>query len=420
MTETKSNSGQPARHLPLAEFIPLLALVSGLDALSIDGMLPALAQIGRDLHVETANNVQLVISAMFLGIVIGQLVGGPASDSFGRRRTMLIGLAVYLAGCLVSVTSISLPVMLGGRVLQGLGASAAMVTTTAIIRDLYSGAPMARLMSFIGSVFILVPIIAPLLGQGILLIGHWRLIFGMFAALALFSGTWFWLRQDETLPFQRRAPFTFSGVARAAWSVCTNRSAIGYTLAMGLVFGAFIGYLSSTQQIFQDTYQAANSFVLYFAVLSACIGSAFIFNGVLVIRLGMRRLVTLALIALTLLSLGFLLAAFGWSGRPPIALLMAYLGVSFFCVGILFGNLNALAMEPLGATAGIGAAIVGGLSTAISLPVGTLIGQMYDGTVIPLVAGFAIAAPLTLAICRWTDASRPISTPGSPQSDLPG
>ena len=394
------------RHLPLTEFIPLLALVSSLDALSIDAMLPALSMIGRDLHVAAANSVQLIVSAMFLGMVIGQFIAGPASDSFGRRSVMLVGLAVYLAGCLISVLSFSLAVMLFGRLLQGLGAAAALVVTTAIVRDLYSGAEMARLMSFIGSVFILVPIIAPLFGQGILLIGHWRLIFVLFAVLAVMVGTWFFLRQAETLPVARRSPFTFSGVFGVTRAVCTNRITMGYTLAIGVMFGGFIGYLSSAQQIFQDTYHAGSSFVLYFGVLSACIGAAFLCNGLLVVRLGMQRLSMIALVALSMLSIGFLLLFIAYGGVPPITLLMIYLCLSFFCNGILFGNLNALAMEPLGEMAGVGAAIVGGLSTLISIAIGATAGQLYDGTVIPLIAGFAICGPIALAICRWTERGR--------------
>jgi DHA1 family bicyclomycin/chloramphenicol resistance-like MFS transporter len=281
--------------------------------------------------------------------------------------------------------------------------------SVALIRDQYEGRAMARVMSFVMAVFILVPIIAPLLGQLILLVAHWRAIFGVFLGLALFAATWFALRQPETLPPNRRLSFTWGRLATAFYEIFTNRIAIGYTLAAGLVSGAFIGYLNSSQQIFQEQYGLGRLFPLYFAILALALGSASFTNGRLVMRYGMRALSQLALMTQGGLSLFYWVIAYGWDGHPPLWTLMVYLLISFFCVGILFGNLNSLAMEPLGRMAGVGAAVVGSVSTLISLLLGTLIGQSYNGTVLPLVGGFAILSITTIVVTRWTEARRQVS-----------
>ena len=405
-----SSSQSPAaaaglKLLSLAEFIPLMGLLTALDALSIDAMLPALSAIGRDLSV-TTNDAQLVVGAMFVGMTVGQLFGGPLSDNVGRKPAIYLGLGIYIAGCLLAILATNFPVMLTARVMQGLGASIPMVVSVALVRDLYQGAPMARIMSFMGAVFIVVPILAPLAGQGILLVAHWRLIFVMFVLLAIPASVWFAVRQPETLPLARRVPFSFTVLTETTLEVCRNRVAIGYAVAAGVLFGAFLGYLSSAQQIFQETFRAGTGFVLFFSCLSATIGLALFCNGKLVMRFGMQRMTLAGYAGIAALSLLFLPVALALAGHPPVWLFMAYLCPTFFCVGVLFGNLNALAMEPLGHIAGVGAAVSGALTSVIGLPLGTLIGRAFDGTVLPLVTGFAVLAPIALAVMWWAEAGR--------------
>ena len=390
----------------LGETIVLLAFMISFVALSIDAMLPALPDIGRDLGVERVNDTQLVISVLFAGLATGQLIYGPLSDSLGRKRPIYAGFILFLFGCLLSTFAPNLTVMLAGRFLQGLGAAAPRIVVIAMVRDQYAGRVMARIMSLVMAVFILVPVLAPMIGQGILLVGPWQAIFGMFFSLALLSLIWFAARLPETLPVARRVPLSPRLVVRSFVAVCRNRMTMGYTLAAGLSFGAFIGYLTSAQQIFQVEYGLGKLFPFYFAVLALGIGSASLVNARLVIRHGMRRLSFLALIVLSACSIAFLPAAHAAGGQPALWALMAYLMLSFFCVGILFGNFNALAMEPLGHIAGVGSAVVGSLTTFVSLLLGTWIGQSYDGTVLPLVTGFAILGLAALALMVWTERGR--------------
>jgi len=401
--------GTAAHDIPrlgLPEFVGLMALITSLVALATDAMLPALPAIGGDLGVVEPNNNQLVVSAFFLGFAVGQIFYGPISDSLGRKPVIYVGLGLFVAGCVLSVVAQDFTTMLAARVLQGVGAAGPRTVSLALIRDLYEGRAMARIMSFIMAVFILVPMLAPALGQGILALASWRAIFVAFFALAAIGFAWFALRQPETLARAKRAPLTLGHIGGAALEVCRTRSALGYILAAGVVFGAFLGYLNSAQQIFQQQYALGPWFPLSFAVLSVAIGAAAIFNARLVMRYGMRFLSRRALIVVTGLSAAGVVAAALFDGHPPLAGLMAYCMATFFCMGILFGNLNALAMEPLGHIAGVGAAVVGAVTTLIALVLGTTVGLSYDGTVLPLVGGFALFGAIALALMHWAGAGR--------------
>jgi DHA1 family bicyclomycin/chloramphenicol resistance-like MFS transporter len=366
-------------------------------------MLPALPQIGSDLRVQNANDRQLVVSVLFLGLAFGQLFFGPLSDSIGRKPTVYAGYALYIAGALLSVLAISYPIMLAGRMLQGLGISAPRAITLALVRDRYKGRAMARVMSFVMTVFILVPMIAPTMGQTILLFTGWRGIFGSFVLMALLTVCWFALRMPETLARERRAPFSLRRIVHATLEILRNRTAIGYTVSAGLVSGAFLGYLNSAQQIFQEQYALGKLFPVVFGTISLSLGLASFLNARLVMRFGMRFLVWRSLfliVGLSLLALGIALLP---GGQAPLWLFMAYLMLTFFCVGILFGNQNSLAMEPLGHLAGMGAAVVGSLSTLVSMPLGTIIGQNYNGTVLPLVVGVGLLSGLSILVVRWAE-----------------
>ena len=399
----------PSSKPPLrdAEFVPLIALMISLVALSIDSMLPALPAIRADLGVRNENDTQMVLAVFLLGLAIGQTVYGPISDSTGRKPAICAGFVLFLLGCLLSVFAASFPVMLAGRLLQGIGAAAPRVVTIALVRDQYEDRAMARIMSFVMSVFILVPIVAPALGQGILLIFDWRAIFGVFFVLALVALFWFGLRQRETLAPERRVPFSLARVGRGVVETCVNRAALGYTVTAGLIFGAFWGYLVSAQQIFAQQYALGALFPLYFGVLAVAIGAASFLNGRLVMRYGMRQLSHLALVTISAVSVFFLLVAIATAGHPPLWALVAYFLVAFFCFGVIFGNINAMAMEPLGHIAGVAAAVVGSLTTLISLALGTVIGLSYNGTVLPVVGGFAVLGVAALPVSRWAARASP-------------
>jgi DHA1 family bicyclomycin/chloramphenicol resistance-like MFS transporter len=396
--------------LRFGEFVTLTALIISLVALSIDVMLPALQQIGGELGAPRANDAQLVITALFVGLALGQVFFGPLSDSVGRKPAIHAGLLLFIIGCLMSILATDFTVMLAGRVLQGLGAAGPRSVTVALVRDQYEGRAMARVMSLVMAVFIMVPALAPGIGQIILAIAHWRAIFGFMLVVAAVSLVWFALRQPETLAPERRARFSLGRILLAVRETCTSRVAFGYTLASGLIFGAFVGYLNSAQQIFQTQYGLGALFPLYFGALALAIGGASLVNARLVLRHGMRRISAWALGLLTGLSLAFLVLAYTMAGAPPLWGLMAYLSAAFFCIGMLFANFNALAMEPLGHIAGVGAAVIGSLTTLISLILGTAIGQAYDGTVLPLIAGFALLGLASIAVMRWIERGKGLDT----------
>ena len=394
---------QASGHEANFEFIALMAVMTSIIAFSIDAMLPALPQIAADLGVADVNDRQLVVIVLFIGLAMAQLAYGPASDTLGRKPAAYIGFAIFIAGSLLCVFATSFHMMLTGRFLQGVGAAGPRIVSLALVRDLYSGRGMARIMSMVMGIFIIVPVIAPSIGQGLLWIGDWRLIFIVLLAQGLIGLVWFAWRQPETLPRDRRAPFSLKRIFSAFAEACSNAVTLGYTVAAGLVFGAFVGYLASTQQILGELYGLGAKFPLYFGANALAFGAASMLNARLVMKLGMRRLAGSGLGATTLLSLVFFIAILILDGHPPLWALMGYLLLTFFFVGVLFGNFNALAMEPMGHIAGTAAAVVGSLATIISSVLGWMLGHAYDGTVRPMIAGFAVLtllASLAMALAE--------------------
>ena len=378
------------------EFVALMALNMSLVALAIDAMLPALAEISSDFNLVHDNDRQLVLTILFLGLALGQLFFGPISDFLGRRSPIFFGYGLFIIGSIFAVVAPTFEWLLFGRFLQGLGAAAPRVLTVAIIRDGTAGREMAHLMSLVMMVFILVPAIAPALGQTILLFASWR---GIFVALLILSSmtlTWFYLRQPETLPPEGRRPLTLTALRRSLVEILKTRVTVVYTLAGGMIFGAFVGFLNSAQQIFQDIYGLGAKFPAYFAVLALIIGGASMVNSRLVMRLGMRFLCRVGLTVTIVTSLAFLL--YCQFQQPDLWLLMVYLGVTFFCPGMLFGNVNALAMEPQGHVAGLASSLIGSATTFISLTLGYFIGYAYDSSVIPLVTGFGLLGFFSLGL----------------------
>jgi len=387
-----------------SEFIILIALIISLVALSIDAMLPALPLIAGDLGVVQINDSQYVISVFFAGMAMGQMFFGPLSDAVGRRPAIISGFALFALGCLLSIFAVDFAQMLLGRLLQGIGAAGPRIVSVALVRDRFKGREMARVMSFVMTVFILVPVFAPAFGQLVLFLADWRFIYVMFLLLVVILVAWFWVRQPETLASERRVRFSLVQLVLDIRAIARIRASLGYTLTMGFLFGGFIGYLSSSQQIFQVQYQLHEQFPIYFGILACAIGCASLFNASLVMRFGMRRLSSCAISGVCLLSFPFWLIAGLHAGHPPLYLLMAYLLPLFFCFGILFGNLNALAMEPLGHIAGLGSALIGSISTLMSVVFGVVVADAYDQTVIPLVAGFAVLGLAGMITMSWTEA----------------
>jgi len=393
----------PTARLPFAEFIVLMSLLTSVVALSIDMMLPALPIIAQDLSVADTNDTQLVISAVFLGMGLGQLAFGPICDSFGRKNSLYIGMGIFILGTLLCLTATSFNMMLVGRLLQGVGASGPRVATLALTRDVYEGRNMARVMSLSMMVFLAVPMIAPLLGELVLYISDWRGIFVSLLAYALLLLIWFAVRQPETLSIEDRQVFTYDNIKNGFATVCSNRVALGYTISIGVVSGPLLMYLSTAQAILQDQYALGLQFGVYFAAIAFFMGIASFVNSKLVIKYGMRLLSKYALLIIVVASCLYTIPVLVSSGHPPLWSYMTYLTCSLCCLSILFSNMNALAMEPLGKNAGTGAAVIGSLSTIISVPVGIFIGSFYEQSVLPVVLGFAICAAIALALKSWAN-----------------
>lgn len=390
----------------LFEFVMLVACTISLVALSIDTMLPALSDIALDLNFTNPEDSHLIVSVLFVGMGFGQIVFGPWSDHSGRKLAIMSGFLIFAVGSVVACFADSMLDMMVARFLQGFGAAGPRTVSVALVRDRFAGRQMARVMSFVMTIFILVPVFAPALGQLILSIGHWRLIFLLFLVMGLLVMLWFGLRQPETLALQSRVQFSLRQVLRDSRLIIGMPVVAGYTLATGLLFGAFLGYLSSAQAIFQIQYQVGQLFAAYFGVLAVSIGVAALVNAQMVIRFGMRRLSLIAMIMIVLTSIPFSAFTLFWGGHPPLVLLMAYLLFVFFFFGILFGNLNALAMEPLGPIAGLGSALVGSVSTFISVILGALIASAFDGTVTPLISGITLLPMLCLLVMVFTERRR--------------
>lgn len=388
-------------------FIAMMASFMAAVAISIDAMLPALKVMGEDLGVSDINQTQYIIVLIFAGMAIGQLAAGPLSDALGRKKVLYLGLCIYAIGALVAMMAASLPVLLAGRLLQGLGVAGPYVSAVAIVRDRYSGAEMARIMSLVMMIFVIVPSLAPALGQLILFVASWRAIFAFFFVAAVGIAIWVHFSLEETLPAHKRIRLRPLDVALGFREVFSNRATAGYMVCMGLVFGGFMGYLNSTRQIFQDLFGTGDLFSLYFGGLALVFGASSLLNARIVQRHGMRNLCRSAMTAVIAASLVYL--AFRAVAGDLLVPFLAYVAVLYFAMGLLFGNLNAIAMEPMGHIAGIASAVIGATSSVISLTLGTLIGQMYDGTLVPVTAGFAVLGLCALAVMRCVN--RPCAVP---------
>lgn len=378
------------------EFIVLVATLMSIVALTIDALLPALGHIGRDLALENPNHAQYLIVAVFIGMAIGQMVAGPYSDATGRKPVLYVGIALFMAGSVAGFIAPTFEWLIAARILQGFGVAGPYVSAVSIVRDRFSGREMARLMSFVMMIFIAVPAVAPSLGQGILFIASWREIFLLYLGYALALGCWLVFRLEETLPPENRIPMSRAGILHGFREVTRNRATMIYTLCMGLCFGSFMGYLNCSQQIFQNQFGVGELFALYFGILALLLGIASLANARFVRRFGMQRICFRSFICIVIASALFL--ALHAATEVRLWMFVVYAGVLFFAFGLVFGNLNALAMEPMGHVAGIASAIIGASSSVISMALGTIIGQLYQNSLVPIVSGFLVLGTVVLGL----------------------
>ncbi|HEX2552696.1 MAG TPA: multidrug effflux MFS transporter [Microvirga sp.] len=404
--DTSPHSGAPARtRLPrFAEFVALVALMMAVTAVAIDIMLPAFPAIQAHYGVAETNELQLLVYVYMIGFALMQLVYGPVSDIVGRRPALLVGMGLFAVGCVLSLLAPSFSVLMVARLIQGMGAAAGRVLAIAIVRDCFAGREMARVMSITFAVFIIVPVFAPAMGSLLLLFGSWHLVFATMLISAVILVAWFWLRMPETLHPEYRFPFSAARIAEGVRLTLASRAAMGYSTGVAALFGAIIGYVGSSQQIFEtEVYALGPLFPVAFGIIAGVMGVASVVNAALVRRLGMRRLShasTLGFVAVG--ALQWAAAAF-YDGRPPLAVFGLGLAASHFLAAIAMSNFNAMAMEPLGAVAGTASSVLGFYTTLAGALLGLLIGQAFDATVLPLTFGYFALGAVCLVAVLWAE-----------------
>ena len=379
------------------EFIVLMAALMSIVALSIDAVLPALPDIGDFLSVKDATDNPKLITSIFLGLGIGQLIFGPLSDSFGRKPIVYIGFVVFIIASIICVTTKNFEMMIFGRILQGVGLASPRTMCIAMVRDSYSGDYMAKVLSFVVMIFILIPVIAPSLGQFLMNHYHWHSIFIFNLGFGVLVMLWFWIRQPETLKPQYKKSYRLSIFKTGTIAFFRIKPAVIYTILSGLITGSFMVYLSTSQRIFEQQYNMKEEFPLIFASLAISVGLSTFMNSQLVVKFGMRKIVHFAMLSFVLISLVFIIL-FSSGNNPSIEVLLGFFALQFFTIGFLFGNLRALAMEPMGHIAGIGSALNGFISTVMAVPIANYIGNFVIDSVTPLFVGFLICGLVSLAL----------------------
>jgi DHA1 family bicyclomycin/chloramphenicol resistance-like MFS transporter len=379
-----------------AEFIAMMAFLMALNALAIDIMLPGLQEIGAALNVENENHRQYVVSAYLIGFGVAQLFYGPIADRFGRRIPMIVGLAIYVVSSLAVVMVPSFESLLLLRFIQGIGSAATRVITVSIVRDVFGGRQMAEVMSLIMMVFMVIPVVAPGTGQVIMLFGDWQWIFVFMAATAMIVGVWMYVRLPETLAAEDVRPFTIKVIFDGFRIVLTNRVALCYTIASTFIFGALFGFINSAQQIYVGIYGLGVWFPVAFAGVALFMALSSFVNAKLVGRFGMRKLSHGSLLGFIAINLIWLVVQLLGPSPMPFALFITFFALAMFQFGWIGSNFNSLAMEPLGHVAGTASSVLGFMGTIGGSIIGAAIGQAFNGTALPMVAGFFVVSVIGL------------------------
>ncbi|PXW70370.1 DHA1 family bicyclomycin/chloramphenicol resistance-like MFS transporter [Loktanella sp. PT4BL] len=398
-----------ARALPQGEFIALMAMVSATVAFSIDAMLPALPEMAAALSPDDFNRAQLIVTSFILGLGVGTFFTGPLSDAFGRKPVMIGGTIVYMLGSAAAWQAQTLEVMLAARVLQGLGAAGPRVVAMALIRDLYAGPQMARILSFVMIIFTLVPAIAPTMGHYIVAAFDWHAIFVACILFSFITTTWLLIRQPETLSPENRRPLSVSALWRALIEMFTHPTARLSILIQTFTFAMLYSILSSTQPIFDLTYGQGDNFHLWFGGIAVVASSSGFLNARLVVRLGMRAIIKAmytAQIFMTLLLIAVLLA--GTPDKIAFPVYVVWVLSNFFQAGLSIGNLNALGMEEMGHMAGLAASVLTSVATVGGVLIAVPIALLFDGTPLPAAIGSLVLA--SIALWLTTQIKRPGET----------
>jgi len=396
----------PTARYPMSEFefVAFIAALMAVNALGVDLMLPALADIGRDLAIVTANDRQWIVTAYIFGFGIGQIFYGPLADRFGRKPVLVGGLLCFVAAAVFAAHSASFAALLGARILQGLTSASSRVLSVAVVRDRFAGRQMARTLSVAQMIFFVFPILAPTLGSVVLAFGPWRLIFYALATYALIVLVWMLLRFVETLPQARRIPISWLSLRQSYRLTLTDRFSIGYAVSSALTFGGIVAFVSSSQQIFVDEFHAGGKFTVLFAVCAFSMGCAAFANSRLVERLGMRLISQSAVFGLIALSLVHV--AIIASKHETLATYIVFQALSMTCIALCGSNFGSMAMERVGHIAGTASSVQGFIASVGAVAVAAVIGQSYDGTTLPLALGYLCIGVVALALILWIEGGR--------------
>lgn len=406
-----SPAPHPQRTLPgECEMVVMMAMVMALNALAIDAMLPALPAIGKGLGVLVANDRQYVISLYLLGIGFGSLIYGPLADRFGRKGVLVPALFAYVAFSIGCGLATSFPMLLALRFCHGLVSAALGVIVVAVIRDLFAGDAMAKRLSLIFLVFMIVPIIAPTIGAGVAALAGWRAIFIVLAVMGLVMIAWL-RRLPETLDPADVRPLDWRTMVSGWATVTRHRRAAGYMIASGMMQGALYGYLNSSEQIIDEVFNAQSWFPLIFACVAVGIAIANFSNAAIVERFGARRVSQTAVFAFMVSSIAQIVAAL--SGAETLWMFTALMMVNVGLIGFIGSNFGSIAMEDFGHMAGVASSYQSFAKTLLAAVVGALIGQQYDGSTLPLAYAFLISAVVGLALVFWAERGKLFTRPGT-------
>lgn len=401
-------------HLPggmgTTEFVVMMAALMSITALSIDTMLPALPNIGRDLHVVDPNDRQMIITIFLFGLAVGSLIYGPLSDRFGRRPVLMAAAVLQLLSTFICAIAPSFDIMLVARLAAGLSVASCRVVAISIVRDCFHGDAMARVVSLVMVTFIVVPVLAPSVGSLTLLVAPWRAIFGVLAAIIILLTLWQFVRLPETLPREHRIAIGPKDLWNMFVQVVTNRNSIGHMLASGIMMGGLIGFLVSTQQIFFDVFDAGDFFPIGFALITMWMGIGSLLNSRLVERIGARRLSQGAVIVLVLLSMVHTLLIL--AGHENLVTFIVIQAITTTCFSFSGANFSAISLEPFTRGAGLASSIQAALTTLVSTVLGGLVGASFDGTVLPMSIGFLAFGTATFLIIAWAERWRLFARPG--------
>lgn len=394
-------SGAP---IGLFEFVALTAAVMSVNAIGIDMMLPALPQIGAAMNVAQANDQQLVIVVYMFGFGGAQIFYGPLADRFGRIPVAVFGLSLFFIASMVASFATSFDVMLTARAVQGIAAASTRVVSVAMVRDCFSGRQMARVMSLVSLIFMLIPMLAPSIGALVLLFGPWQAIFHTLAGFAALVCLWILLRMRETLAPANRQEIRLARVGAAMLSVVGNRDSLGYTLAVTMIFGGLLGFITSAEQLFNGAFGLRREFPLLFALMASGIGVAQLLNSRIVVRFGPRHVSHTALLAFVLLTAAHVISETMMHDNAARFVVFQFL--SMFLFGLMGANFGAMAMDPMGHIAGTASAIQGAITALGGATFGYFVGQAYDGTATPIAVGFLIAAFGALGCVLYAERGR--------------